>query len=74
MGGASVVAQLVRKPNAFGGWVIEIACPMRILAPQKAKDKPTRTKVVDSPRFNVVELDQLEAANSELARQRSEDA
>jgi hypothetical protein len=58
----------------FGGGVVEVAGPMRVLAPHKAEDQPARVQVIDCPWLNVIQLDQFEPANAEFTRQRSEDA
>lgn len=65
--GARVVAELVREPHPLRGRVVEVAWPVRVLAPHEAEHQPARTEMVHRPWLDIIQFDQLETANSEPA-------
>ena len=67
MGGARVVAELVRKPHAICSGVIKVCRTVGVAPPHEAEDQAMRAEVVDSPWLDVVELNELEAMNAESA-------
>ena len=67
-----VIAQLVRKPHALRGGVVEVCCAVAVFPPHEAEYEPMGIQVLDGPWLDVVELDELEAFDPEPAGERRE--
>jgi hypothetical protein len=61
---ARVIAELIRKPNAFSGGVVKVCGSMGVLAPEKTEDESTWIKVVDCPRLYIVHFNKFQVADT----------